>query len=150
MKKIVFGLFALCLLINYPSVAQKGEVARERLEAAKIGFITNRLNLTSEQAPKFWPVYNEYNNKKQDIRRSLHKLKAENAPLAASENELLADLKEMLNLRQQEVDLEKDYLNKFLKVINPRQMAELYKTEQAFRQELLKMLRDRRDRRPLK
>jgi hypothetical protein len=144
MKRLFFVLITIGLLANHHSFAQKGEVARERIETARIGFITNRLNLSSEQAPKFWPVYNDYNDKKQDIRKSLRKLKSENATLTASDNELITDMKEMLVLKQQEVDLEKDYMSKFLKVISPRQLAELYKTEKDFKEELLKVLQERR------
>lgn len=143
MKKILLLTIAASLFTAHTGFSQDG-TARERIETAKIGFITNRLNLSSEQAPKFWPVYNEYSDKKQDIQRSLRKLKSENATLTATDAELLDDMKEMMNLKQKEVDLEKDYMSKFLKVINPRQLAELYKTEQDFRKELLRTLQERR------
>jgi len=144
MKKIVVGIITLCLLITLFASAQDGEAAREKIETAKIGFITNRLNLTSEQAPKFWPVYNEYNAKKQEIRKSLRQFRSQSAASAATDEKLLADMKEMIDLRQKEVDLEKEYMSKFLKVIKPRQLAELYNTEQDFRKELLKMLQERK------
>jgi Spy/CpxP family protein refolding chaperone len=142
MKKATHWFMAVCLFTSYPVFSQEGGAAREKIETAKIGFITNRLNLTSEQAPKFWPVYNEYNAKKQEIRRALRPFKTASA--TATDEQLLADMKEMIHLRQKEVDLEKDYMNRFLKVINPRQLAQLYHTEQDFRKELLKMLRDQR------
>jgi Spy/CpxP family protein refolding chaperone len=144
MKKIVFGIIALCLLTTLSASAQDGEAAREKIETAKIGFITNRLNLTSEQAPKFWPVYNEYNAKKQEIRKSLRQFRSQSAASTATDEKLLADMKEMIDLRQKEVDLEKEYMSKFLKVIKPRQLVELYNTEQDFRKELLKMLQERK------
>ena len=40
---------------------------RERLEAYKIAFFTKRLNLTPQEAEKFWPVYNEFQNQKNQI-----------------------------------------------------------------------------------
>jgi Spy/CpxP family protein refolding chaperone len=144
MKNTAYWLMALCLIIGYPLFSQESGAAREKIEAAKIGFITNRLNLTSEQASKFWPVYNEYNAKKQEIRRGLRQLKTDSTTTTATDEKLLAGLKEMMNLKQKEVDLEKDYMNRFLKVIKPRQLAELYNTDQDFRKELLKMLHDRR------
>jgi Spy/CpxP family protein refolding chaperone len=144
MKKIIFGIIALCLMTTLTVSAQDGEAAREKIETAKIGFITNRLNLTSEQAPKFWPVYNEYNTKKQDIRKSLRQFRSKSAASAATDEKLLSDMKQMIDLRQKEVDLEKEYMSKFMKVIKPRQLAELYNTEQDFRKELLKMLQERR------
>jgi hypothetical protein len=31
-----------------------------RIEALKIAYLTRKLNLTTEEAQKFWPVYNKY------------------------------------------------------------------------------------------
>src|ERR1700751_2005111 len=45
--------FAFTFLIG---VAQNGN----RLEALKIAYITNKLNLSPEEAQKFWPIYNQY------------------------------------------------------------------------------------------
>jgi hypothetical protein len=53
----------------------------------------------------------------------------------------------MITLRQKEVDLEKEYMNRFLKTISPRQLSELYKTEQEFTKLLLERLEDGHSRR---
>jgi hypothetical protein len=34
--------------------------SKENVEALKVAFITRHLNLTSEEAQKFWPAYNAY------------------------------------------------------------------------------------------
>jgi hypothetical protein len=113
---------------------------RERIKAAKVGLITNRLNLSEEQAKGFWVVYDEFDKKRNDIRISVRKMTAESRNITTSDDKILSDLREILNLKQKEVDLEKEYLNKFLKTINIRQVSELYKTEQLFNQMLLKKL----------
>ena len=40
---------------------------QQKLESAKIGIITDRLNLTSDQAQQFWPLYNELSIKRKDL-----------------------------------------------------------------------------------
>jgi len=55
MKKYIY-LVAIIATISLNAMAQKGE----RLEAMKIGFITERLNLSSDEAKVFWPVYNKF------------------------------------------------------------------------------------------
>lgn len=141
MKNIAFIiLFTLCSL---HSMAQRSN-AQERITSAKIGLITTRLKLDTEQAPQFWAVYNEYTDKKMVIRQSLRKLKIQNTNLTATDDEVKDALNQMLVLRQNEVDLEKEYLNKFLKTITPKQLAELYKTEQDFTKLLLERLEDRK------
>ena len=44
------------------------EKITEKVEAHKIAFITNELNLTPEESQKFWPIYNEYSAKERDLR----------------------------------------------------------------------------------
>jgi hypothetical protein len=113
---------------------------REKIKAAKVGLITNRLNLSEEQAKGFWVVYDEFDKKRDDIRRNVRQMTAESRNITTSDDKILSDLREILNLKQKEVDLEKEYLNKFLKTINIRQLSELYKTEQLFNQMLVKKL----------
>lgn len=140
MKKIFFVV--ICSLFSLSLWAQEGGFPR--IESAKIGLITNRLNLSAEQAAQFWPVYNDFDDKKKEIRKSLRKLVVETNTLTTSDEKILSNLKESLNLQQREVDLEREYMTKFLKVINVRQLAELYKAEQLFTTMLLKKLNQNR------
>ena len=137
MKKIATLLIALFLSIQ---LMAQDEDRMDKIESAKVGMITNRLNLTQEQAQTFWPIYNDYDAKKKEIRANFQKLTSESRSLAATDDKITADLKEILNIRQKEVDLEKEYYTKFLKVISPRQLAELYRTEQIFLKRLLQLI----------
>ena len=113
---------------------------KEKIRAAKVGLITNRLNLSEEQAKIFWVVYDEFDKKRSEIRKNIRQMTAESRNITTSDDKILADLKEVLSLKQKEVDLEKEYLSKFLKSINVRQLSELFKTEQLFNQMLVKKL----------
>ncbi|WP_428658033.1 Spy/CpxP family protein refolding chaperone [Runella sp.] len=136
MKKIIVVL--VCTLFATVSFAQDG--GHQKIENAKIGLITNRLNLTPEQSQQFWPVYNEFDDRKKEIRKQMRKLVVETNTLTTPDEKILANIKETLNLQQKEVDLEREYMNKFLKVVNVRQLAELYKAEQMFTQMLIQRL----------
>ena len=118
---------------NYPR-------GKEKIRAAKVGLITNRLNLSEEQAKIFWVVYDEFDKKRSEIRKNIRQMTAESRNITTSDDKILSDLKEVLSLKQKEVDLEKEYLSKFLKTINVRQLSELFKTEQLFNQMLVKKL----------
>ncbi len=136
MRKFLFLLIAtLCI---ETVIAQEG--GNQKIDNAKIGLITNRLNLSTEQSQLFWPVYNEFDSKKKDIKKQLRRLIVETNTLTTPDEKILANIKETLNLQQKEVDLEREYMSKFLKVINVRQLAELYKAEQVFTQMLLQRL----------
>jgi Spy/CpxP family protein refolding chaperone len=136
MRKFLFLLIAtLCI---ETVIAQEG--GNQKIDNAKIGLITNRLNLSTEQSQQFWPVYNDFDSKKKDIKKQLRRLIVETNTLTTPDEKILANIKETLNLQQKEVDLEREYMSKFLKVINVRQLAELYKAEQVFTQMLIQRL----------
>jgi Spy/CpxP family protein refolding chaperone len=130
----------LMLLVNLTVQAQNEGGGVQRIENTKIALITNRLNLTPEQGQVFWPLYNEFDSKKKDIRKNYRKLVSEINTLTTTDEKILANLKETLSLQQKEVDLSKEYMARFLKIINVRQLAELYKTEQLFTNMLLQRL----------
>lgn len=146
MKNLTKALIVFSLALSLNVMAQENENnTNEKIEAARIGMITNRLNLSAEQATTFWPIYNEFENRKAEIRKSLRKHLSESRSLASTDDKIIAELKEMMALRQKELDLDKESMAKFLKVLNPRQVSELYRTEQRFKQMLLKRLENRRD-----
>ena len=134
-KNIILIIFSIVSLTGF---AQNN--GTKQIETAKIALITNRLNLSPEQAQQFWPIYNEFDTKKKEIKKSYRKLVSEINTLTTSDEKILANLKETLNLQQKEVDVEKDYMAKFLKTINIRQLAELYKAEQLFNNMLIQRL----------
>ncbi len=141
MKKVTLLFFVLA--ISFTSKAQDefpNRRGKEKINAAKVGLITNRLSLTEEQAKIFWIVYDEFDKKRSEIRKNIRQMTAESRNITTSDDKILADIKEILSLKQKEVDLEKEYLSKFLKTINIRQVSELYKTEQLFNQMLVKKL----------
>jgi Spy/CpxP family protein refolding chaperone len=88
---------AMALIASFAITAQpqseKGRDARmERMESARIAFLTTRLDLTPAEAEKFWPVYNEMRGKIKDLmseRRQTSRTLRDNAELSALEKEAL-------------------------------------------------------------
>ena len=116
----------------------------KRIEEMRNKFIKNRLNLTPDQEKSFWPVYYKYDARKREIRQQTRKMRRRRNLLTASDEQLIQKLRNQMKLKQQEVDLEKEYLDKFLKVINPRQVTELYRAEEEFIRRLIRQIRKQR------
>ena len=94
----------------------------DKIEALKVGFITQELNLSSTEAEKFWPVYNEMEAKMKEIRQNTRKI---NNELRESEEKISNDdAKKKLNTLfendQKELDLKKEYSEKFIKIIGEK------------------------------
>lgn len=140
MKNLWIGWLMSLMLMTQVAHAQNEISGRQKIESAKIAMITNRLNITPEQAPQFWAVYNEYNAKKQELNRRIRQLNNEPSRNSLNNNQLLDGLREVNATKQKLADLDDEYMSRFLKVISPSQLAELYKTEQVFNQMLLKRL----------
>ena len=118
--------------------------ARNKIESARIALITERLGLTPEQAEKFWPVYREYSQKRRELAQELRQARQGIDPQNMSEEQSrrLVDL--AMDVKQREVDLEKQYSNRMMNVISSQQMLSLRKAEDDFRRMLLQRLQERR------
>ena len=84
MKHVLVGII---LLTGVTAFAQeKGEnrrMEKQRIEQAKIAFITNKLELTTDQAKEFWPIYDamqaELKEHKKNLKDELKALKEDDA-----------------------------------------------------------------------
>ena len=152
MKKIQLLLPTL-LLISSIALAQPGQVdkmnkgeRKEKVEAMKIAYLTNKLELSPTEAQQFWPVFNEFEAKIQAIRQSRRKDSREGQDnldqLSDKEVESLIDSE--VALRQKELDVMKEYHSKFKAVLPIRKVAKLYRAQEDFKRELLKKIQERK------
>ena len=140
MKKYIY-LVAIIATISLNAMAQKGE----RLEAMKIGFITERLNLSSDEAKVFWPVYNKFTDDLKKLRQSTKgKISEEMADMPAmTDAEAEKVLNDMVNFKINEAELIKKYATEFKKILPVKKVVLLFKAENDFKRELLKKLAQR-------
>jgi len=152
-SKMNFGSFfkllafaGLILLARQEKVhaQQRDRAELQQIQDAKVSMITNRLKLTTEQSEKFWPVYNEFSEKRRELRRAQRRIIMEKREGGMTDRAALSNLKEIQELKQKEVNLEKEYHEKFLTIISPSQLAELQSAEKAFNDMLLQRLDRRR------
>jgi len=109
---------------------------------------TARLELTPEEAQQFWPIYNEFDDKQDVIRKEMRELfRGQDEEAELNETEAAQVLDKGLQLRQREIDLERGYLEKFKKAIGARKTMLLRKAEHDFNREVLRKFRDRMDER---
>ncbi|MEP6596984.1 MAG: hypothetical protein ABJA71_13610 [Ginsengibacter sp.] len=118
---ITFALGSFCF-----TKAQDEDAGKrgEKIQALKIAFITQKLALSSEEAQRFWPVYNQYENEIKSLFR-------ENGNGDVIEND-----ERLLNIR-------KKYRPEFVKVLGDVRMNKLFLAEKEFRGVLLQHLKNR-------
>lgn len=140
-RLLILPILFICFNLSF---AQNRGEARQKIEAARVAMITNRLQLTPDQAEKFWPIYNEFRQKNQKIKQEYDSTRAGFDPNTASEEEKRGILNMELRLKEERVELERTYSNRILDVISTEQLMELRKAEQDFRRMLLEQLQKRR------
>jgi hypothetical protein len=119
---------------------------RERIDAQKIAFITDQLQLTPDEAQKFWPVYNQFNTQKEDLTRDFMKgiFKFRNNEDAMTDKDAVELADSYIKHAQKMVDLQKEYHLKLKEVLPPKKLLKLYDVEREFQRLLLKRLGERK------
>ncbi|AEA45279.1 hypothetical protein [Fluviicola taffensis] len=143
-QKLIWILLPLAFATNV--FGQDDKEKEDKIEALKVGFITKELNLTTSEAEKFWPIYNEMDGKMKELRQICRKI---NQELRESEDKISNDdarkkLNTLFENDQKELDLKKEYSEKFIKIIGEKRSLKLLSLEHEFRRALLDRLKDRR------
>lgn len=123
---------------------RKPDQKKERVQQIKIAYFTQELDLSTEEAEKFWPIYNEMTEKIQEQKKKTRAATREikNNLETMSDSEVEAKMNEALNARIKEAELQKEYLSKIGKVIGYKKAAKVVSLESQFKRELLKRLAD--------
>ncbi len=128
------------MCICFGTYAQSPE-AMKKIEAAKIALITERLELTPQQAEKFWPIYREFLNQRKEIRKDFDIARRTFDPNKASEEENKKMLEMANKVKERQLKLEQQYSGRMLNVITTRQLNNLRKAETDFKEMLIRRIR---------
>jgi hypothetical protein len=147
MKRKLFIAFTVFLLfIIDPAFAQEQthEARWEKIKAEKVAFLTTQLALTSAEAEKFWPVYNEMEQQRWDAQKARRELenKVSEAEESLSESEIVKLTRDFAGSMAKEGALMSGYNEKLLKVIPAKKVLKLYKAENEFRMNMIRKYRD--------
>ena len=122
MKALKIYLLLLFMAGSSLTFAQRNgqPVDPERLQAARIAFITTRINLKTEQAEKFWPLFNTFTESREASMRTMGDLSrgVENM----SEEEAKSRIQQKLQIQQKLVQDEKIFVADAAKVLTYKQL----------------------------
>ena len=140
MRKIVILLFIMLMFPFLRSSAQNPNL--EKLNDYKIGFFTKKLNLTSEEAEKFWPVYNDYQSQRNSIQIDKLKLNRNfnqnESSLSNSQLEEIGD--KYVDCLVRESTLAVSFHKKLKEVLPPAKVIMYYQAENQYKIQLLNEL----------
>jgi hypothetical protein len=145
-------IFAFVMWIGTLNAQHRGgppsDEKKAEIEAMKVGFLTQKLELTPDEAKTFWPVYNQYQDELGKLRDSHRKerkaAKEDIDTMSDKEVEKLVDGE--IVFRQSELDILKKYNSQFKSVLPMKKVEKLYRAEEDFKRELLQRIREKQGR----
>lgn len=142
MKHMFKIVLFIALLYLSPSAFAQGD--KDKIEALRINFISKKLDLGTNESEKFWPVYNEYNDKLKALRKNLRQsFRKASGNLSDKEAEDLYQL--ALKTKQAELDLLKTYSEKIKVIIGVKKLVILHKAEEEFKREIINSIKEKGD-----
>ncbi|MGV3631256.1 MAG: hypothetical protein ACO1O6_08620 [Bacteroidota bacterium] len=145
MKRIICIL--LIALTSVTVYAQDGAMKRgEKVKQLKIAYITEELKLTVAESEKFWPVYNEMEEKIKAKRKENRKTAEEISKNSEtySDEDFKKTVNKLFDNEIAETNLKKEYYSKIAAVIGYKKATRLLKIEKEFKKKLVKELRQRK------
>lgn len=149
--KIKNILTLLIVFISVNAIAQNGAFIRkkkEQIKTLKVAFITNELSLTSDEASKFWPLYNAFEEKQQEIKKQRLKGyvdRMDNESFDKLSDKEAATMLAQMESSEDELHLaKKKFVTSLKGVISPIKILKLKKAEENFNRKLLQQYRDKR------
>lgn len=120
--------------------------SKEELQSQKIAFFTQELDLTPEEAQKFWPVYNAEEKKQHAAKKAInHSLKELNDALKADPKVSSAEIKLLMNKYfkacEEEISVQAESFEEISKVLPVEKAAKTFSLEERFRIMLIRHLR---------
>lgn len=146
MKHLIFTFFILTVFVGTKSYAQNDK--EDKIKSLKIGFITQKLDLTSKEAQGFWPIYNVHQDKIRSLHSESRKLKMNIRKNGGFESISNKEAETLLNTSMEiETKIHKEEIRMYknLKSILPaKKILKLHRAEKDFNRKILEQLKKRR------
>lgn len=141
MKNKITYIFLFLLAIQF-GFSQEKDARKERIKSLKIAFISQKLALTSEEAEKFWPIYNKYDDKIMALKEAQLRLRIQKR--IGTDEEALKKIEESEEKEAEVMVLKKKMRAELIPVISAEKVLKLERLEQEFHRKLLEKLKERR------
>jgi len=143
-KSVLTFAIALFSFCGFSQDGTPKQTKKDKIEQLKIAYITKELDLSTEEAEKFWPVYNDMNDalkaEKKSRRVKSQELKSNFETL--NDDQIEEKTIAILDSEIAEAKLKKEHTQKIAKVIGYKKMVKLLRVEKQFKKELLNRLNE--------
>lgn len=146
MKNIIITLF---LTLGFWGISNAQENHRERIKAYKTAYITQELDLSSKEAEKFWPVYNDYEKnlfslRVLKVREERNKIKNQGGFENLSDKDAKEALDNLIQNDKEIIQIKEKLYKDLSDVLSPVKILKLHKAERDFNKKLLSQYKKNR------
>lgn len=135
MKTGIYTIALLCISLNV--YAQRN--MDDKLSAFRIAYITDELELTTDEAQKFWPIFNEWEEERKALR-----VRPKNSIAEMTEADARAAIQKQQAREKEGIDLKYQYIEKISEVVGYQKALKLMKVDREFKKKMLDELGRRR------
>ena len=144
MRNIIFFLSAF-LMVN-TIYSQSERLSREKIDAYKKLYLTDKLKLDPSTETAFWTAYKTYEDSlyklNRERRQDLKKIRTDNVSLSDEEFPKLID--NYMDHEKRKVELRGKLISELKEVMSFRKTFMLFRFEEDFRREMMEKLRKQR------
>lgn len=141
-------LLFILLSITSSTFAQKRK-RFEKIKAHKVAYITDKLELSSKEAEKFWPIYNLYEEKLHQLlvveKRELIKKVRDNGGIKQLSNSEAEKIIVQIDENRRKIYItENEKFQKLKEVLPSKKLLKLHIAEKSFKKKLIRKLQQKR------
>jgi hypothetical protein len=133
MKKLLIAVMVLFIgtTLSAQTLDDYMEVQRGVLKTEKKAIVAEAMQFTDAESTVFWPLYNEYNDKKYTLNTKVYQLIKKFADNfeTMSDEKAIELWQENLKIKQELLKLEKSYFAKFQKILTGKKVMRYFQTE---------------------
>ena len=151
MKKILFASLLLLLTAVTASAQErpmnKPHFSPEEFQAKQKAYITDKADLTDQEAEAFFPLFFELQKKKFELERNVRKEFKKERGEQMTEEECRNFVYKMADTKIEIAKLEREYTDKYLQVLPPCKLRRVQHAEGMFQRDLMKKMTEHRPQR---
>ncbi|TKC61356.1 hypothetical protein FBD94_12525 [Pedobacter hiemivivus] len=143
MKQLLIAfLFILPIMVSAQGYGDR----KNEIESYKIAYLTQKLDLSAEEAKVFWPIYTDWQREQDELRKERSQKMISFRKITEieelSDNQVQTLITNDFNMRQRELNLDRRYYSKLRENLPIKIVGKFYRAQEAFKRELLSKYRN--------
>jgi hypothetical protein len=134
---------SIVFIISF-SILSFSQGNRDKIKTLKIAFITEKLDLSEQEAQKFWPVYNAFEEENFKFRKQSFETKKNIDFETLKEEEAIAILKDMRSFETKRITLKNNFIDDLSKILPAKKIILLERAEDDFKHKMFEEFKSRR------